>query len=1374
MGLARDRSGRVPFSMVAVLILIGSIVTGAYMQRVATDSGSGTVPVTGQGADEILPELRSEMESIAARCIEGAVDEQTDIGVGAADQGLWRVDQNFKAYFGQLVRGELGRRDFGRRCITVEAGNATVELSVLPMSVWTVNRLGMTVNMTVPAALRALGSVNFTIRPRGAPAVNRTVDFDVREASWYPFVLGQIDRMKRDCTDEGLVETLMKEMFKGYLEKCRIDLLARRNSSRALEPLYQLTVGDFWKKTDIEEPGFNAFDLALRIEEQILFGECRGKFFNGYRDWVPGRQLRIADTLDYPHGVFAGISAFHESADAGGMFLDTGLFHCATRAAPVGTTGLSPAFIPLSVDSRWVWVPEPVVEKTVFAGDDGSPDVYMFRFSVNGAYRLRVGPDSHHELEIDIPVHIEFHQDFRIPDLDGYPERGDLHCGIEDSGLFDSEFSGLYCTPVSLAVQVVNSTGVPAGALPGGCSLDIMLDGDKLGTFGPQDFGPEGLVIGNVPSGPHEFCAVLVCEGGGGPEAGTCQTSADAPSQRVEIRTAPASGTSQFWAYVLEYLRDVPGRLRLVKMLELFSLETGYAIPEEVRSITDNSAENARAIIRWVTGLDEFLETFDRMAECADSLQYEMKEGIRCAVKIVIETLTSIEETLSAAGAASAGGAARADGFESSLVYGCTERTQTMVFVVEWEDGQRTLAFEKPDGSRSWTAEIAGAEGSGAAGSWKQAGFEAAADVAATVALVATFYFKYMNYKATGGSIDENERIDLTLDVIKIAAELTASYLRFASRSLAREGAKAAAESVGVAAETLGLLVAVIFLIQSVRDESQQFRGDPEAWNALFTGLDQDTVMFYIDIAGVALFALEVLVWLGLAAGAAPFLLPLWGALALITLIAVMVFNWQAFSTMLSGVMAGDDRDRMAGSVRETLQDTAGTIAALNEFPSVECMFAARQSRGAAYLESNLAMFTADSRSSFEMANLSGYQYDLAWAKEHQARAPRNLRYFMIDLWEQVAELKGSSKDNFGRDQPWSGQIIIHEAGSGQSYNIDGDFVPQYLMGLNSTSVKGIRVDFEVKGNIVVEGLRGWMNALARIGDHVAVHNSRLSQSRAMSSYLCGLDGLVHREDWGYLQVRMSPSFTRCNVRISAPSPFEYYDGRSARSTTSLVQTVTGTGSPTSIYLTPGEYTVEFLDQAPDLELSTKRTTIKVFGLYSPDFCKKSVSIMPERRSIYFQVESRFNGSARLRVDVLDPEGNVVDGIGTVFEFDNTTNRTGKEYIDSSWVPHFCFDDSMMGCDDDQRYSLTLRIRFTVELDRGSDGTFERAASRTVPVNDIRNDQKAAMQKDNGKHDDQLGYRLVLLEEPLKEKYGETDDGQDLVREQYLQWTKVN
>jgi len=64
--------------------------------------------------------------------------------------------------------------------------------------------------------------------------------------------------------------------------------------------------------------------------------------------------------------------------------------------------------------------------------------------------------------------------------------------------------------------------------------------------------------------------------------------------------------------------------------------------------------------------------------------------------------------------------------------------------------------------------------------------------------------------------------------------------------------------------------------------------------------------------------------------------------------------------------------------------------------------------------------------------------------------------------------------------------------------------------------------------------------------------------------------------------------------------------------------------------------------------------------------------------------------------------------------------------------------------------------------------------TKNVYTNDIFNDHKERMDDDGKKEDDQLGYYLTVLNEPFWQKYGEDEEGNDLLRGQYIEWGKID
>jgi hypothetical protein len=835
----------------------------------------------------------------------------------------------------------------------------------------------------------------------------------------------------------------------------------------------------------------------------------------------------------------------------------------------------------------------------------------------------------------------------------------------------------------------------------------------------------------------------------------------------------PELDTSLFWTYALGYIRDMPSGLRLAKLVEFLSLLAGYPVPDGAGTITMGPHGNAMFLQSWLAGIESTLTSNETSLKYSATADAAVLKGAADVVKVIREALKWMQNVDAAVRKWNEQHPDSPAVVEPSVNYENRNGAESFSCDAEGEFGKEEIALEKTAGSERW--EVSGGEREPGAepGVSRTEIFGAAMDIGITITIVVSAYFKYVKYETTDGASSLKEKVDLTLECLKVTLQVTKLMVKYIIKSISEtleEGAALASKMMA----GIGVIVAVIIIIQMILEENQKFRGDSEAWNALFTGLDLDTVSFYLCIASIALGVLQLIVACGWLTAVAPYLAPLWALVALISIICFMVLDWNAFSTLVSGTMTDQDRDKMASSVEGTLRDSAKTVSRLNGYPADAEMLSARQARGAASLMAGLASFVDKPDLSFEMRNLSRYQYDTAWAREHQAKAVRSLRFFNIAMWMQVEEFGGAGRTALHpfQEQKWDSKIIVTWP-DGMSSRIEAGYIQKFLLGLDASAMDATRIDFEVTGRVVIDRLKNWMDPLARIGDQVKLWNQRLAASQEMKNFLFGLDGIRYRNDWGFLRLQLSPTYTSCTVKVTKNALFDFQDGTTGGRASVLQKTITRSGEAAYIYLEPGTYTLEFSDQMPELKLKASRTTFEAYGLYSPGFGSRTVAINPQPDPVYFQIWNSYNGSIKVRAKVLDPESNVVGALGTVFEYDNTTKMSGKEYINDGWVPGFCFDDNMWFATAEQAESLTLHIVFTVELDRESDGIYETTRTRSVYLNDIRNDHRDAMDQDDGKHNDQLGYYLSVLNEPFMQKYGEDESGNDLQREQYIEWGKI-
>jgi hypothetical protein len=1376
--LAGDRSGRVPFSIVAIVILVGSVATGAYMQQVSKEAGERQGRSAGNGPDTLAQVIQADLAEIAGRCIDNAVDRQTDIDMDEGSQGLWSVDRNFRSYFDIELEREWGRKEMGRYCLTVEAGESTLQLGTYPMTIRAINRLGMGVNMTAPAGFRISGSVNFTFIVQDR-SIQKKVDFELERPSWYPLALFQANRLRRDCASEGLLELLFRQMFEGYLDADFAEVLEARNRTRQSNPSSTATVADWWKKRPFETAGFNAMDYAMMMEEQALFGGSRYNIFGGLLDSLGATPVALQSALDHPDGIFRGVDAFNESGS--GLKLSFTPFVHGMTAAPVNASGPGAAHFDFSVGSEWQERPQPFFRKVAYAGEEVEVDVYVLEVDVNGVYRLRVGPDKDHLMKIDIPVHLQFQMDHRIHEKNRpWSEEGRLHCEIEDLKLFQSEYAGLYSTPLTVGLDITNSSGVQARDMTGTAGIDVMLDGDYLGTFRRGEVGGEGLVLTNVPSGPHEISVLWNGARTGETEQGAAAVILNDTGTALQIQTTSDIDTSLFWTYALEFVRDVPPATRLARLFQYISLQAGFPAPTGVETLGPGTPGYHQIMMTWLAGMETRLDSTQEPGKLSDPSRLAVLKGSAAILKVVRELLKIIDKAKLGTITIGQGDAGlQANAAAASVGYGTANGAETVACAVNGAGGEVVASFERTPGGNGWAARGSGqttSSAGGVAGKGVKIRLGAAVDIAVIAAMVFSAYLKYVRYEATDGKITESERIDLELDCLNVVVRVGKMVVAHTVKNYAKSIANPTQAS-RVVSGAFGVITAVIQITQCIYDENVKFRGDPEFWSALFTGFDQDTIGVYLALSSLAIFLLEIIAGLGYLTAVQPWLAPISAAIALCAIIVFMVMDWKSFSTAVSGTLSDSDRDNMAKSIRGTLRDTAGTVARLNDYPADAEMLAARQARGAASMMWTASAFVPDQRLSYETRNLSMFQYDTAWAKEHQARAVRSLRFFMIAMWDQACEFGGKDWTWLHPlyEQSWDSKITITWP-DGQSSAIDSGYVGPLLLGMNGTSFEKYKIDFSISGRVVADRINEWLDPMARIGDQVRLWNKRLTASQTMKTYLLGLDGTRYRNDWGYLQVRLSPTYTSCELTVTGPELFDIQDGRTSATASRFTKSLTGREEPYRLYLEPGTYTLEFSNQRPDLALDQKsrRATVTVGNLYSPLFGQDPVNVIPKPGDIYFQIFNEYNGTIKVTVDLLDDDDVPIGGLDTDFRYNNTTKQSGREYINNGWVPGFCFDGSPPWLSEEQQRSLTYRILFTVALDRDNDGYYESISARTVSLNDIRNDQKSEMKKDNGKFTDQLGYRLTILNEPEKQLYGVDAEGNDVYRDQYIVWKKMD
>ena len=1402
MRLSADRSGRVPFSFAAVLILAGSIFAGAYMEEVSDRRLEAGREGSARDIEAQLSNIRIDLMKTARNCIGLAVDARLGMGAASGSQAMWSLDMAFDQLFRKAVSDNYAGRALGD--LIVDAAVVDVNLSAQPVFFRTMNRFGMMVNTTGAGALRAFGSVNLTFHIRGGPAQTRMVPIDVREASWYPFALSQAVRMRRDCASEGLVELLVREQLSGYLERS-IPLILMVSYSTPMPGMTNL-----WDGCDFTPVCEQAVSNALVMEEEILFMRATSSKLSDHFSFNGGGHFRVASALLS----FASENeppAWTDVPREGDISIEI-----PERGESVhlydnlNRSGLSA--VALYPRSGWLAGPSLTVTNRIFAGEELKVDVYSLDVQVHGTYSLVLSPDEKGAkgISFDIPVNLDFLVDGRCetPPFNLY-ESGGKHCQMENLSMFDSDFARLYRAPVDLTLQLQDSSGAGVRSISRPFSVELSVDNEPVGIFGRQDLSPAGLSIPNLWAGPHTFAVALTYFDTGEVEYGMGAGTFEGAAGDLTIRTDSGPDTARFWSTVLSYIRDVPYDLRMAKMLELFSKMTGFPMPDDVAGMSNSSPSGVQRLMTWGQRFHRYLVS-DDLSAASEASRGAYREAMVSAVEIALEVTARIEGLLASLEWDRAARTLAISAINITVKGFMDPGKRTSILAIDFESGfsKATLRFGKAaDGKNRWSLEMPQQEDF----EWTfdplskkekvTLAFEGAVDVLFIVSAASSMWTKYQKYESSDGGLTQYETLDLSIDIAQICMGIANLVIRTVAKGLFQDVGDAAGKTLKVAGEFVNFVAGFLQMFQMVNDELEHFEGDEAAWASLFSVIDETTITFYFTLASTIVSFVAVLAAMGAAWGGglamlaflAPFLGPLGAILALATLIIMIIYNSEAIGCFFAGTSTVDARDKTISSVGATLRGTVGTIASLNEYGADKMMLEARGTRGAACLLDGIGIFIDDGPCSFELANISSFSYDTAWAREHQAVSARSLRYFLVVMWKQASDFHDDDSVRAGESQDLHHLPDTTLAGGEMDWHVDikvtdpsrnwkerrlaDPEIESYLLGLTTAEASNVTVGFALtitKGGVTSDGLKAWVDTIGRIGDMVTVWQNRLAVSQAMSSYVQGISSLRYRDDLGYLQVRMGDAYIKSTVKISSHdgNGFTWFDGRIERRVDRSQNFVFNrSDAPYGIYVQPGKYDVEILDHVPVSETGWTKRTVNVYEYYSPLFCSATLTISPKPKPIFFTIDDRLNGTVDLSIVSKDGAGNLK---GTLFAhriFNMTTVPYGKLYIDESWIPGFNFDHSAGGESQAMKDSLKLKIYITIGMDNNTDGKFERRETIEIPTSSIRNDHVLVMLGEQAKLVDQLEYRLVIYNTLQKRTYPGIEGNFNVTR--YTYWDTI-
>jgi hypothetical protein len=217
---------------------------------------------------------------------------------------------------------------------------------------------------------------------------------------------------------------------------------------------------------------------------------------------------------------------------------------------------------------------------------------------------------------------------------------------------------------------------------------------------------------------------------------------------------------------------------------------------------------------------------------------------------------------------------------------------------------------------------------------------------------------------------------------------------------------------------------------------------------------------------------------------------------------------------------------------------------------------------------------------------------------------------------------------------------------------------------------------------------------------------------------------------------------------------FAYLDGFQPRfSPNDLVVTLHDANRPLNLYVDPGNYSVECLETNPAQDVLTKKKVNGVAaGPEDADFCARPAKFSAKSCNVFFDIESRFNGTVKLDATILDGAGNVQELVYRDLGFNSTTRCLNHTALDDKWLIKAGEESGASYSEDGESNDARSILKFVVGLDGNGDAVYESNWTLNVSLKSMREQQESMMAAMGGKFQDQLGYRLIIYDKLVVEK----------------------
>ncbi|MEM3397200.1 MAG: amidase domain-containing protein [Thermoplasmata archaeon] len=570
--MRNDSSARVPFALVAVIILIMSGFAIALISSVSYQRYAEPAPSQSLYLGDILRTQQDRIRSLAEEAVMRSVENlQT--------QQMWYISNDAYMKFVDLMNKNTGEQNkiAGRYVMTYS--KPELKVGVVPFEYNTVNALGMKAKLRSPVYLRIAGSVDvtFTDTITKEKVLTTTVDLDKVVPTTRAFIMDQAARYQFDLSPNGLgndilTYILQKNLDNGvtptsdnvkgavqFIVDLETAMLFRKTNNAALHNWIMslpsksnVDVYDAYKRTTGAGSGKIRVDLSEYGNTFIFYGES----------------TKLGDT-ERKYDVNVGLTL--PTANISIIPRQYSLMDLSSTSTAAITYDIYVRYGTVNIEGWEVNVPRPVKYKTTLSFE---LNARIFKFITSSATSK------------DLP-------------------------GVENTVFFENNFGKLFTARHDVKIELKNAKNEDVSTLKD-VLVDVYIDGISVGLYKPSDFP---LTLKSVREGEHLVEATLMYGNGEMENGKTVVTIPKTVTKGVveqEFNTTSGVSTSTFWSISLAYIHGVPQEQRMLKLSELYGAIAGYPFPEDIKKIDFSTNETMNATlkpyIQWCENFKEYLK----------------------------------------------------------------------------------------------------------------------------------------------------------------------------------------------------------------------------------------------------------------------------------------------------------------------------------------------------------------------------------------------------------------------------------------------------------------------------------------------------------------------------------------------------------------------------------------------------------------------------------------------------------------------------------------------------------------------------------------------------------------------------------------------